>query len=89
MDFVCPRTGYTKDNRGTPQACSLSIKKKEGEMDKPKPNSAFEGWIMAKIEGLEELFGNHLKHHEALERKIYILVGFGFVAGWIVSMFLK
>ena len=56
-------------------------------MDRFEPTSAFEGWVKAKIENLEGLFKNHLRHHEALERKLYLLVGLGFLAGILISRF--
>ena len=51
-------------------------------MEKPKANSAVEGWIMAKLDTMETLFNNHLSHHKKLS---YILLTA--LLGLIISRF--
>ena len=43
-----------------------------------KPDSAFEGWMFAKIQGIEKNLANHLSKHNKLELAL-IVAGLGLI----------
>ena len=70
--------------RDTAQEQAIYNQEREETMNKPKPTSPFEGWVMAKIEGVEKNLTNHLAHHWAVE---VILVGA--IVGLVIKVFCK
>ena len=47
-----------------------------------KPNSAFEGWMYAKIQGMEKNLSNHLSRHNKLELSL-IVAGLGLITSLV------
>ena len=55
---------------------------KDFDPDGFRPNSAFEGWMFAKIQGIEKNLSNHLSKHNKLEIAL-IVAGLGLIASLV------
>ncbi len=52
-----------------------------------KPNSAFEGWMFAKLQGIEKNLSNHLSKHNKLEVALFV-AGLGLICSLVYIILL-